>query len=65
MRERYQLFFELQLVSKEFHHSAIQTKINQHFCGFFHQIKSAPANWKTGFYANNDPNKQEAGFISA
>jgi hypothetical protein len=39
MRERYQLFFGLQLVSKEFHHSGIQTKIEQHFGGFFHQIK--------------------------
>jgi hypothetical protein len=38
MRERYQLFFGLQLVSNEFHHSAIQTKIEQHFGGFFHQI---------------------------
>jgi hypothetical protein len=38
-RERYQLFFGLRLVSKEFHHSAIQTKIEQNFGGFFHQIK--------------------------
>jgi hypothetical protein len=34
-----QKFFRLQLVSKEFHHSAIQTKIEQNFGGFFHQIK--------------------------
>jgi hypothetical protein len=33
------LFFELQLGSKEFQHPAIQTKIEQHFGGFFHQIK--------------------------
>jgi hypothetical protein len=39
MRERHQLFFGLQLVSKEFQHLAIQTKIEQHFGGFFHQIK--------------------------
>jgi hypothetical protein len=39
MRERHQLFFGLQLVSKEFQHSAIQTKIEQHSGGFFHQIK--------------------------
>jgi hypothetical protein len=39
MRERYQLFFGLRLVSKEFHHSAIQTKIELHFGGFFHQMK--------------------------
>jgi hypothetical protein len=36
MRERHQLFFGLWLVSKEFQHPAIQTKIEQHF---FHQIK--------------------------
>jgi hypothetical protein len=38
MREKYQLFFGLQPMSKEFHHSAIQTKIELHFGGFFHQI---------------------------
>jgi hypothetical protein len=38
-RRNYQLFFGLQLVSKEFHHSAIQTKIEQNFGGFFHEIK--------------------------
>jgi hypothetical protein len=37
--ERHQLFFGLQLVSKEFQHLAIQTKIEQHVGGFFHQIK--------------------------
>jgi hypothetical protein len=39
MRERYQLFFGLQLVSKKLHHSAIQTKIELHFGGFSHQMK--------------------------
>jgi hypothetical protein len=39
MQHRYQMFFELQLVSKIVHHPAIQTKIEQHFGGFFHQIK--------------------------
>jgi hypothetical protein len=39
MRERYQLFFGLRPVSKEFQHLAIQTEIEQHFGGFFHQIK--------------------------
>jgi hypothetical protein len=39
MRERCQLFFGLRLLSKEFHHSAIQTKIELHFGGFFHQMK--------------------------
>ncbi len=33
-----QLFFGLRLVCREFHHSAIQTKI-ENFAGFFHQIK--------------------------
>jgi hypothetical protein len=39
MRDRYQLFFGLRRVSKESHHSAIQTKIELHFDGFFHQMK--------------------------
>ncbi len=39
MQERYQLFFGLRLVSKESHHSVIQTKIQLHFGGFFHQLK--------------------------
>ncbi len=39
MRERHQLFFGLRLVSKKFQHPAIQTKIEQHFSGFFHQIE--------------------------
>jgi hypothetical protein len=39
MRERHQLFFGLRLVSKTFQHPVIQTKIEQHFGGFFDQIK--------------------------
>ncbi len=39
MRERHQLFPGLRLVSEEFQHLAIQTKIEQHFGGFFHKIK--------------------------
>jgi hypothetical protein len=39
LRETHQLFFGLRLVSKEFQHPAIQTKIEQHYGGFFHQIK--------------------------
>jgi hypothetical protein len=39
MRERHQLIFGLQLVSKEFQHPAIQTKTEQQYGGFFHQIK--------------------------
>jgi hypothetical protein len=53
-------------VCTKFHHSAIQTKIEVYFGGFFHQICNiAPANRKTGFYADRDPNKQEVGFIFA
>jgi hypothetical protein len=39
MRERQQLFFGLQLVSKELQHPAIQTKMVQSFGGFFRQKK--------------------------
>jgi hypothetical protein len=39
MWERHQLFFGLWLDSKEFQHPAIQTKIEQDFGGFFHQLK--------------------------
>jgi hypothetical protein len=39
MWERHQLFFGLQLVSKEFQHPTIQTKIEQHFGKFCHQMK--------------------------
>jgi hypothetical protein len=39
MRESQLLFFGLRLVSKEFQHPTIQTKIEQHFGGFFHQIE--------------------------
>jgi hypothetical protein len=36
MRDRNQLFFGLPLVITEFQHPALQTKIEQHFGGFFH-----------------------------
>jgi hypothetical protein len=39
MLERHQLFFGLRLMSKEFQHPAIKSKIEQHFGRFFHQIK--------------------------
>jgi hypothetical protein len=39
MQDSHQLFFGLGLVSKKFQHPAIKTKIEQHFCGFFRQIK--------------------------
>jgi hypothetical protein len=39
IQEGHQLFFGLRLESEELQHSAIKTKIEQHFGGFFHQIK--------------------------
>ncbi len=39
MREIHQLPFGLRLESEELQHSAILTKIEHHFGGFFHQIK--------------------------
>jgi hypothetical protein len=39
MQEIHKLFFGLRLESEELQHSAIHTKIEQHFDGFFHQIK--------------------------
>jgi hypothetical protein len=39
MREIHQLFFGLRLESEELQHSAIETKIEQHFGGIFPQIK--------------------------
>ncbi len=38
MQESKQLVFRLRLVSKDFQHPAIQTRIVQHLGGFFHQI---------------------------
>jgi hypothetical protein len=38
MRESQQSVFGLRLVSKEFQHPAIKTRIVQHFGGFFHEI---------------------------
>ncbi len=38
MRESQQFVFGLRLVSKEFRHPTIQTRIVQHFGRFFHQI---------------------------
>ncbi len=59
LQERHQLFFGLRLVSKEFQHLAIQTKVEQRI---FSSNKSAPANRKTGFYANRDkPWSEQAG----
>jgi hypothetical protein len=64
MRERQQLFFDLRLVSEEFQHPAIQTKIVQSFDGFFHKKKLCqPVGRKDAMYTNRDTNKQEDGFI--
>ncbi len=38
MRERHQLSFGLRLEREELHHSAIQTKKELDFSGFFHQV---------------------------
>jgi hypothetical protein len=65
MRESQQFFLGLRLVSRIFEEnqqSAIQTKIEQHFGGFFQHSKSATANRKNDSQ-QTDPNKQEVGFI--
>jgi hypothetical protein len=38
MREKHQLAFGLRLESEELHHSAIRTKKELDFGGFFHQV---------------------------
>ena len=65
MRERNQLFFVLRLVGKEFQHPAIQTKKEQQFGGFFHQIKVPQPIGRQDSMQNRDPKKQEVGFIFA
>jgi hypothetical protein len=64
MWKRHQLFFGLRLVIKEFQHPAIQTKMSSTLADF-PSNKSAPANRKTQFYANRDPNKQEVALLQA
>jgi hypothetical protein len=56
MRKIRHLFFELWLESEKLQHSAIQTKIEQHFGGFFHQIKVCQPIGRKDFNANRDPN---------
>jgi hypothetical protein len=51
------------LVSKKIPTPAVQTKIHSVLWRIFSANKSAPANRKTGFYANCDPNKQKVGLI--
>jgi hypothetical protein len=63
MRERHQLFFGLQLVSKEFRHPALHTKIEQHFGGFFHQIKVRQPIGRQDSMQNRDPSGSV--FVSA
>ncbi len=48
MRESQQLFFGLRLVSEEFQHPAIQTKIVQSFGRFFHHLKGRQPIGKRG-----------------
>jgi hypothetical protein len=55
----------LQLVSKEFQHPAILTKIEQHFGGFFHQIKVRQPIGRQDSNTNRDLNKQEVELIFA
>jgi hypothetical protein len=50
-------------VSKEFQHPAIQTKIEQHFGGFFHQIKVRQLKRRQDSMQNRDPNKLKVGLI--
>jgi hypothetical protein len=47
-----------------FQHPAIHTKIEQHFGGFFHQIKVRQQIGRQDSI-NRDPNKQEVGLIFA
>jgi hypothetical protein len=61
--ERHQLFFGLRLVSKEFQHPTIQTKIEQHFGRVFLQIKVCQPTEKQDFMQTVIPNKQEVEFI--
>jgi hypothetical protein len=66
MRERHQLSFGLRLESEEIHHSAIRTKKELDFGGFFHQVSMRqPIGRQDSVYANREPNKQEVGFIFA
>jgi hypothetical protein len=59
MWERRQLFLGLQNVSKEFQHPTIKTEIEQHFGGFFHQIKVRQPRERQGSMQTED------GFIFA
>jgi hypothetical protein len=61
MRERHQLFFGLRLAGKKFIIPQPEPKLSCTLADFF----SAPANRKTRFYANREPNKQEVGFLFA
>jgi hypothetical protein len=65
MRERLQLFFGLQLVSKQFQHPIIQTKIEQHFGRYFHQIKVRQPIGRQDSMQTMVPRKQEVEFIFA
>jgi hypothetical protein len=55
MRERHQLFFGLWIVCKECNPNQNRAALWR----IFSSNNSAPANRKTGFYANHDPNKKK------
>ncbi len=63
MQEIHQLFFGLRLVSKEFQHPAIQTKIEEHFGRFFHQIKVRQPIERPVFYVCKPWSEQAGGWI--
>ncbi len=65
MRERYQLFFGLQLAGKKIPSFRNPNQNRAALWRIFSSDESAPANRKTGFYADRDPNKKEVGFIFA
>jgi cobalamin biosynthesis Co2+ chelatase CbiK len=50
-------------IFEEFHYLAIQTKIVQHFGGFFHKIKVRQPIGSEDSIKNRAPNKQEVAFI--
>jgi hypothetical protein len=67
MRERHQLAFGLRLESEELHHSAIRTKKELDFGGFFHQVKvRQPIGRQDSMQTvNRNIRIQDAGFIFA
>jgi hypothetical protein len=56
-----QLFFGLWLLSKEFQHPPHSNQNRAALWWIYSSHKSAPANRKTGFFANRDPGSEQAG----